>query len=91
LYATSCLQLNFVYLRVLLYVPPVTPPPTQPEILPVPTVVVFTVAELDSGGNAGVNTEVPVFVLHVVPPAAPAGDASNPTGSTMDSRTGATN
>ena len=52
-------------------------------LAPVDLTVDTTIALLESFGSAGVNVAEPLADLHDVPPTAPAGAASKPTGSTM--------
>lgn len=56
----------------------VTPPPTQPPILPAVTTVAFTLLDEVSFGNAGLYTSVPLKVLQTgVAAADPAGGAAH--------------
>ena len=50
-----------------------TPPPEQPEILALFTMIFgVTVVDEPDFGSAGLNVAVPDVFVHVVPPAAPA-------------------
>ena len=64
----------------------VTPPPTQPPKCIVAENTDDTVAEDARTGNGGLNTALPLAVAHEVPPAAPAGDAASPIGTTVAAR-----
>jgi hypothetical protein len=74
--ATACLSVAVIFA-------PVTPPPVQPLNVPVTLIVGFTLVVAFTFGNGGVNVAVPIADLHVVPVAAPAGDAIKPAGNTI--------
>jgi hypothetical protein len=80
--ATSVLQFpEPVAVAVEANVPPVTPKPTQPPTVAVDVVVVTTIVGSPRTGSGGDTVLVPLRVAHDAW-AAPAGDATNPIGST---------